>query len=222
MTRHKAEDYPYRRKVPDFFNKRLEDLKEREHYTIHDILDKLVDSEGVPYFESDQAYRTFRDGKRQPEFLIEKLVAIADLYGVTIDHLLKEDEPETPEIRPIMESTGLSDDSVKALLELKSRYPEIMEIINGIISCLNPDNIEFINVINFYNMIVNDYNAELNAQDKPLYTDDKIELFYRFTTTNELYQFLYTSAKKNCENALKRAVEQKELYNSISDEVEYK
>ena len=65
------------------------------------------------------SYSMYESGRREPGF--ETLVMIADHYGVSTDYLLGRTECQSPDIdvQAICKKTGLSEDAVSTLVELK-------------------------------------------------------------------------------------------------------
>lgn len=72
---------------------------------------------------------------------IEKLVGLADFYGVSTDYLLGRDVPSDPSMKGTCEFTGLSENTVKSILNLEkgdnldyykdSNYvPQYIKILN--------------------------------------------------------------------------------------------
>lgn len=55
----------------------------------------------------------------EPDY--ETLVKIADYFGVSVDHLVRENYPRTHEIASVLEQTGLTKDAVDMLVDLNDR-----------------------------------------------------------------------------------------------------
>ncbi len=137
------------------FSKRIVELQDKHGYTDDQILDLLRKSNGDPWIKNTQTYYTWRSGTRMPSDFQAVIVAFADFYGVSTDYLLREDAPETPQIKTVQDATGLSVDAVRNIMDFNNSYPEIMKMIDTIFSYASGEGQAFI--INLYNQILNDY-----------------------------------------------------------------
>lgn len=206
------------------FIKRILELQAKHGYTDRYVIDNVLDKNGKPFTEDLQTYGKWKTGERKPQRWHEAIVSFAEFYGVSTDYLLKPNEPETPQIGSVQQVTGLSVDAVRNILDIKTKYPDIMKMLDVLLSNTNGENIVYL--IDFYNQIINDFNDNQNNVADSSY--DLVKMQSRLLHTQQAYNYIstlvHTSMREELEsNALKKKNEQlythsQEYYESIPEQ----
>jgi|SRR5690625_2791353 len=109
------------------FNKRLENLREKHNFTKKEISLRLGFTPNV--------YGAYERGERRPS--LETLIKLADMYGVTLDYIIrgsrpksKEHEDFTNEIIKILEKYNIIEFSFLDLEKWKTLSKKDIEAIN--------------------------------------------------------------------------------------------
>ena len=96
-------------------NNRLTELRTENRYTQTDIVNKLSEYMGTAAI-SLETYRKYEQGFNKGKYPnTEVLIALSDIYGVSIDYLLNRTDLKTPENALISNVTGLNDISIDCL-----------------------------------------------------------------------------------------------------------
>lgn len=123
------------------FSRRICQLQKEREYSDQEVIEGVVDDNGNPLITGKQAYDTHKRGRSQPNNLQDMLRGYARFYGVSVDYLLEMTDSPTPEIGKVEEITGLGTDAIKRLTALKEGSPELLEIIDAIISAVSIEDI---------------------------------------------------------------------------------
>ena len=123
------------------FSRRICQLQEERGYTDQQVIDGVVDDNGNRLITGEQAYKTHKTARSQPNNFQDMLRGYARFYGVSIDYLLEMTDNPTPELGTVHEITGLSDVAVRHLTTLKDESPALLEMIDAIISAASDENI---------------------------------------------------------------------------------
>lgn len=116
------------------FGNRIEELRKKQNKTQDYIVKNIVNENGFPVISSLSAYRKLIAGDRKsPRNFDEILAALANYYNVTTDYLLGL-EKVPRHAASINESTGLSNESAKILMDYKKDNPEIIKMMDALIS----------------------------------------------------------------------------------------
>lgn len=181
MGRKKTNNY-----VPSPFGKRISALQEKYGYTDQYVIDNIVNENNITLITDTQVYGSYKSGKRQyPRDLDVILKAFAKFYDVTTDYLLGIDDTPKPQVQSVQDATGLSESSVRKLMLFKDKYPDIMKMIDAIISGASGEDITF--YISLYNQIYNDYKDSKSEVTNSVYDMDKMQ--HRFLLTQSMYSY---------------------------------
>ena len=123
------------------FSRRICQLQAEHEYKDQEVIEGVVDENGNRLITGEQAYDTHKRGRSQPNNLQDMLRGYARFYGVSVDYLLEMTDSPTPEIGKVEEITGLGAAAVKQLTVLKENSPELLEMIDAIISAASIEDI---------------------------------------------------------------------------------
>lgn len=143
------------------FSRRICQLQEEHGYTDQEVIEGVIDENGNPLITGEQAYKTHKTGRSQPNNIQDMLRGYARFYGVSIDYLLEMTDDQTPEVGTVNEITGLSAAAVRQLTTLKDESPVLLEMVDAILSAAAAENIA-----SLYARIYKDYKeAKANIPD---------------------------------------------------------
>lgn len=180
MARPKKHDYEQ-----TDFAKRIVKLQIEHGYTDQYVVDNLVNENNATLIGNVQTYGSYKSGKRKPQDFDNYLKAFAKFYDVTTDYLLGIDDTSKPQVKSVQDATGLSESSVRKLILFKNKYPDIMKMIDVIISGSSDEDITY--YISLYNQIYNDYkDSKLEITDSDY---DMNKMQHRFLLTQSMYSY---------------------------------
>ncbi len=136
------------KKKTAFFCKRIGELQRLRGYSANFVMENLFFDDGEPVIKDRQVLDKYKSGDREPKHFEATVRAFAKFYGVTTDYLLGMDDTPNPQIKSVQEFTGLSDDAIKRLVELKDTYPDILAMVDAIFTGTAEEDITFF--INLY------------------------------------------------------------------------
>ncbi len=116
------------------FSRRICLLQKERGYSDEEVIAGVVDDNGNPLITGEQAYKTHKSGRSQPNNFQDMLRGYARFYDVSVDYLLELTDSPTPEIGSVGEVTGLSDAATRQLAALKDGSPELLKMLDTIIS----------------------------------------------------------------------------------------
>ncbi len=134
------------------FSRRICQLQEEHGYSDEEVIAGVVDDNGNRLITGLQAYKTHKSGRSEPNNLQDMLRGYARFYDVSVDYLLEMTDDQKPEIGKAEKITGLSEATVRQLITLKDKSPELLEMIDAIISAASGENIS-----SLYTRIYKDY-----------------------------------------------------------------
>lgn len=134
------------------FSRRICQLQAEHGYSDQEVIEGVIDENGIPLITGEQAYKTHKTGRSQPNNIQDMLRGYARFYGVSIDYLLEMTDSPTPEVGKVEEITGLSAAAVRQLTTLKNESPVLLEMIDTIISAASGEDIS-----SLYTRIYKDY-----------------------------------------------------------------
>lgn len=123
------------------FAKRISLLQKKYGYTNDYIIDNLKDEKGNCLISDTQTYGNYKSGKRLPRDFPEIISAFSRFYDVTAGYLIGTEDAPNHQLKSIQDATGLSEASVKKLVNARKNSPEIIKVIDSIIPVLNKENI---------------------------------------------------------------------------------
>lgn len=181
MGRPKEHDYEKTK-----FAERITELQEKYGYSDQYVMDNIVNENNATLIENPQTYGSYKSGKRKnPRDFDDILKAFAKFYGVTTDYLLGLDNTPNPQVKSVQDATGLSESSVRKLMLFKDKYPDIMNMIDAIISGASGENATF--YFSLYNQIYEDYkDSKSGVVD---FANDMIKMQHRFLLTQSMYSY---------------------------------
>lgn len=121
----------------------------------------MLEKEGF-HIEHVQTYLSYKCGKRQPGVFDDALVAFAKIYDVSTDFLLGKDDTPNLTFKKAQDATGLSIESIRVLSKISKSRPEIMALMNVIISGLDGEDITYYDYI--YQQMYDDYKDSINTK----------------------------------------------------------
>lgn len=89
------------------FSRRICQLQEEHGYTDQEVIAGVIDDNGNPLITGEQAYKTHKTGRSQPNNLQDMLRGYARFYDVSVDYLLEMTDSPTPEVGTVHEIQGL-------------------------------------------------------------------------------------------------------------------
>lgn len=123
------------------FSRRICQLQEEHGYTDQEVIEGVIDENGNPLITGEQAYKTHKTARSQPNNIQDMLRGYARFYGVSIDYLLEMTDDQTPEVGTVNEIVGLSAAAVRQLTALKDESPVLLEMVDAILSAAAAENI---------------------------------------------------------------------------------
>ena len=168
------------------FAKHIVELQQKHGYSDQYVVDNIVNENNATLIGNVQTYGSYKSGKRKnPRDFDDVLKAFAKFYDVTTDYLLGIDETPKPQVKSVQDATGLSESSVRKLILFKNKYPDIMKMIDVIISGSSDEDITY--YISLYNQIYNDYkDSKLEITDSDY---DMNKMQHRFLLTQSMYSY---------------------------------
>ncbi len=85
------------------FSRRICQLQKEHGYTDEEVIAGVIGDNGNPLITGDQAYRTHKSGRSQPNNFQDMLRGYARFYKVSIDYLLEMTDDET-KVDPIVKT----------------------------------------------------------------------------------------------------------------------
>ncbi len=187
------------------FAKRIVELQQRYKYTDQYIVDNVQDEYGLQFITTLQSYQKWKNGERLPSNLQSAIIAFADFYGVSVEYLLREEAPETPQIKSVQDATGLSSDAVRKLLSLHKDFPVLSQMVDTVLSSLSNEN--EVLLVNLLEQILSDYNDKKNGQTSSSYNMEKMQ--ERILRAQQMYNFFDTIVENNMADYLDKEIEQR-------------
>lgn len=129
MGRKQTNTYP---STP--FSRRICLLQKERGYSDEEVIAGVVDDNGNPLITGEQAYKTHKSGRSQPNNLQDMLSGYARFYKVSVDYLLEMTDETTPDRAEAQKTTGLTDTAVRQLTALKDGSPELLKMLDAIIA----------------------------------------------------------------------------------------
>ena len=170
MGRNRTNEYE-----PTPFSRRICQLQEEHGYTDQEVIEGVVDENRNPLITGEQAYKTHKTARSQPNNFQDMLRGYARFYDVSVDYLLEMTDSPTPEIGKVEEITGLGEQAVRRLTQLKDQYPDILAMVDAIIAGteINKDIADYITL---YNQIFEDYKDSNPSENEETSDDNRIEV----------------------------------------------
>lgn len=180
----KKKEHPYE---PDAFGRRIRELQEKYKYTNKYVINGVVDENNYPLINDLQTYGAYKSGKRKcPRNFDIMLPAFAKFYDVTTDYILGLEDTPNHNVKAVEDSTGLSEKAVRGLMKFNNSYPDVMMMLNSILSSLDSEDKVFF--INLYNQIYRDYKDKQLNDTSSSYDLEKMQ--QRFFLTQQTYEYI--------------------------------
>lgn len=200
------------------FGRRINKLEKERGYSEQYVIDHVVDSLGIPVINDLQVYGSYKSGKRKsPRDFPTVLQAFSNFYGVTTDYLLELEDTPNHQVQSVQDATGLSEMAVRSILQLNKGYPDIMKMLDIILTCLSDENST--HLINLYNQIYNDYKDLIYNDTSSAYNYEKME--QRLLKTQSLYGFLSDIVQKGMSDTFDKLILQEEEENNYYHSQDY-
>lgn len=167
------------------FAKHIVELQQKHGYSDQYVVDNVLDEYNFILMTDTQVYTSYKSGKRKPRDFDSALKAFAKFYDVTTDYLLGIDETPKPQVKSVQDATGLSESSVRKLMSFKDNYPNIMNMIDAVISGASDEDVIY--YINLYSQIYNDYKDSKSGVTDSAYDMGKQQ--HRFLFTQNMYTY---------------------------------
>ena len=168
------------------FAERIEKLQLLNGYSSEYVLNNLLDDEGTPLINDQQTLSNYKSGKRKPQNFDKALKAFAKFYDVTTDYLLGLDDTPNPQIKSVQDFTDLSDDAVKGLVVLKNTQPDVLAMVDALLTSATSEHITLL--FNLYQQIYDDYQDIKEGRNDSAY--DMMKMQIRFLLTQRFYEHL--------------------------------
>lgn len=178
-------DKPKRKKVT-FFPKRIKELQLLRKYSTNYVVENLLYDDGEPVINDRQILDNYKSGKRTPKYIEDTLKAFAKFYNVTTDYLLGADDVPNRQIKSVQEVTGLSEQAIRRLTQLKDEYPDVLAMIDAIIAGTEEDK-DIADYITLYNQIFEDYKETSGDKGVSGLAAEMRKVQKRFFLTQALY-----------------------------------
>lgn len=175
-----------------FFSKRIKELQHSCGYSTNYVMENLFYDDGEPVINDRQVLDKYKSGQRAPQYFEDTLKAFAKFYDVTTDYLLGLDDVPNRQIKSVQEITGLSEQAIRRLTQLKDQYPDILAMVDAIIAGTKED-ADIADYITLYNQIFEDYkdskesDAAATSQKVPGLAVEMRKMQKRFFLTQALY-----------------------------------
>lgn len=143
------------KKKTTFFCKRIGELQRLRGYSTNYVLENLLYDDGEPVINNQQVLDKYKSGARAPQNFEDAVKAFAKFYDVSTDYLLGADDIPNRQIQSVREFTGLSEDALRGLVELKNTYPDILAMVDAIVACASTEHVTLLYTL--YQQIYEDY-----------------------------------------------------------------
>lgn len=175
-----------KRKKVTFFPKRIKELQLLRKYSTNYVVENLLYDDGEPVINDRQVLDKYKSGERAPQYIEDTLKAFAKFYNVTTDYLLGADDVPNRQIKSVQEVTGLSEDAIRRLTQLKDEYPDILAMIDAIIAGTEIHK-DIADYITLYNQIFEDYKETSGDKGVSGLAAEMRKVQKRFFLTQALY-----------------------------------
>lgn len=185
------------------FATRIYELQSSHGYSDKQVMG-MLEKESF-HIENVQTYQSYKCGKRQPGLFDDALVAFAKIYDVSTDYLLGKDDTPNLTFKKAQDATGLSITSIRVLSKISKSRPELMELMNVIISGLDGEDITYYDYI--YQQMYDDYKDSINTkyyqkamgsgdseketQAQGFFAEKQRKEIERFISIQSLYKYWY-------------------------------
>lgn len=169
-----------------FFCKRIGELQRLQGYSTNYVMENLFFDDGEPVIKDRQLLNKYKSGDREPQRFEDTVRAFAKFYDVTTDYLLGLDDTPNPQIKSVQDFTGLSDDAVKGLVVLKNTQPDVLAMVDALLTSAASEHITLL--YNLYQQIYDDYQDIKEGVSDSAY--DMTKMHIRFLLTQRFYEHL--------------------------------
>lgn len=175
-----------KRKKVTFFPKRIKELQLLRGYSTNYVMENLFFDDGEPIINDRQVLDKYKSGQRAPQYFEDTLKAFAKFYDVSTDFLLGADDVPNRQIKSVQEVTGLSEDAIRRLTQLKDQCPDILAMVDAIIAGTEED-ADIADYITLYNQIFEDYKETTGDKGVSGLAVEMYKIQKRFFLTQALY-----------------------------------
>ena len=175
-----------KRKKVTFFPKRIKELQLLRGYSTNYVMENLFFDDGEPVINDRQVLDKYKSGQRAPQYFEDTLKAFAKFYDVSTDFLLGADDVPNRQIKSVQEVTGLSEDAIRRLTQLKDQCPDILAMVDAIIAGTEED-ADIADYITLYNQIFEDYKETTGDKGVSGLAVEMYKIQKRFFLTQALY-----------------------------------
>ncbi|MBD5155785.1 MAG: hypothetical protein HDT15_12190 [Oscillibacter sp.] len=155
-----------------YFSKRIGELQRLRGYSTNYVIENLFFDNGEPVINDRQVLDKYKSGIRNPQHFEATVRAFAKFYNVTTDYLLGADDVPNRQIKSVQEVTGLGEQAIRRLTQLKDQYPDILAMVDAIIAGTEEYK-DIADYITLYNQIFEDY-KDLTPSDTEETADDNL------------------------------------------------
>ena len=169
-----------------YFGKRIGELQRLRGYSTNYVIENLFFDNGEPVINDRQVLDKYKSGIRNPQHFEATVRAFAKFYNVTTDYLLGADDVPNRQIKSVQEVTGLSEQAIRRLTQLKDEYPDVLAMIDAIIAGTEEDK-DIADYITLYNQIFEDYKETSGDKGVSGLAAEMRKVQKRFFLTQALY-----------------------------------
>lgn len=223
MGRKKRKGYKYEN-TP--FAIRIRELQALNGYKDREVMEKL-DKENY-YIENVQTYQSYKSGKRRPRDFDEAVVAFSKIYNVSADYLLGTSDTPNLTFEKAHVATGLSLESIKALVNAGKAFPGLAELTDAVISGMEGEGVlQYYNIFQqmysdyrdsvraeYYRKYLNSGDSVKEAGAQAFFAERKMKEMARFHFIQSFYEYCYNAAVSRMSKTFDMMLEN-ESYNAV-------
>lgn len=223
MGRKKRKGYKYEN-TP--FAVRIREQQASNGYKDREVMELLAKEN---YFiENVQTYQSYKSGKRRPGDFDEAVAAFSKIYNVSADYLLGMSDTPNLTFEKAHVATGLSIESIKALVNAGKAFPGLVELTDAVISGMEGEGVlQYYNIYQqmysdycdsakaeYYRKFLNSGDSVKEAEAQSFLNESKMKEMARFYCIQNFYEYCYNAAVSRMSKTFDMMLEN-ESYNAM-------